>query len=321
MAAGVNRRQWLGWVGTRLLPMAWGGVAWTRAMAVSPRDGAAATAPVAVGASRTPPPPLVLASVAAADIDPRGHLVSEKLDGVRAFWTGHELRHRSGATIPLPDGFSAGWPAQALDGELWLGRGRFDALAALLRRDPARRSADDLRLWQQVRYCVFELPDAPGDWQARLQQLQALLGPMVSPVVADAPRLAVLEQRAVDDRAALQRWLVEVIAADGEGLMLHAADAPYVTGRSEWLRKLKPQQDAEALVVGHLPGQGRHLGRLGALRVRDDAGRVFSLGSGLTDAQRNDPPPLGALVSYRHRGWTARGLPRFATFWRVVAWP
>lgn len=99
--------------------------------------------------------------------------------------------------------------------------------------------------------------------------------------------------------------------------MLHRADAPYVTGRRPELLKLKPWQDDEAMVIAHVPGQGRHAGRLGALRVRDPQGREFSLGSGLTDAERESPPAPGTVVTYRFRGRTARGLPRFATYWRT----
>jgi DNA ligase 1 len=108
-----------------------------------------------------------------------------------------------------------------------------------------------------------------------------------------------------------------VVAAGGDGLVLHRADAPYVTGRSELLLKLKPVQDADAVVIGHLPGQGKYSGRTGALKVRDAQGREFLIGSGLSDAQRASPPALGSTVSYRWRGLTRSGLPRFATLWRV----
>jgi DNA ligase-1 len=105
----------------------------------------------------------------------------------------------------------------------------------------------------------------------------------------------------------------------GEGLMLHRADAPYITGRSDVLMKFKLWHDAEATVIAHLPGKGRHAGRLGALRVRAPDGREFSLGTGFSDAQRRDPPALGTVVSYRYRELTAKGMPRFASFWRVRA--
>ncbi len=158
---------------------------------------------------------------------------------------------------------------------------------------------------------VFDLPSAGGGFAQRTQALLALAhaaGPQPWQAVAQAT---------LPDRAALQRRLHEVVSAGGEGLVLHRADAPWVAGRNGALHKLKPLHDAEALVVGHVPGQGRHAGRMGALRVRTPAGAEFNLGTGFSDAVRESPPALGTLVSYRHRGHTDNGLPRFASFLRV----
>jgi DNA ligase-1 len=83
------------------------------------------------------------------------------------------------------------------------------------------------------------------------------------------------------------------------------------------LLKFKPLQDADALVVAHLGGQGRHAGRLGALRVRTPEGKEFLLGTGLRDEQRDKPPPVGSVVTFTYQGTTAQGIPRFASFLRV----
>lgn len=266
---------------------------------------AAATA-AEVTVAATSAPALLLARDWPAGRSPAGFLVAEKFDGVRAFWDGRQLRTRSGQVLAAPAWFLARLPAeQPLDGELWLGRGRFDETSALLRRLQAQ-DAD----WRELRYLLFELPGAPGTFTERLEGLRAL----VQRSAWD--QLQLVEQQRIEDAPALQARLDEVIRARGEGLMLHRADAAYVTGRAEVLFKLKPQQDAEALVIGYTPGRGRHAGRVGALRVRDETGREFLLGSGLSDAQRESPPPIGSWVTYTHRGETRRGLPRFATFWR-----
>ncbi|WP_157264745.1 DNA ligase [Azohydromonas aeria] len=270
------------------------------------------TAVAAPGApARLEPPALLLAREAPADLDPAGWLVSEKLDGVRALWDGERLRFRSGAPVPAPAAFLRRLPPQPLDGELWLARGRFSELSGLVRRQGA--SAAD---WARVRYELFELPGAPGSFEARARALAGLVEGL------DAPALRAVPQERLPDRAALQRRLREVVDAGGEGLMLHRADAPYLTGRGEVLLKLKPQQDAEGLVVERRFGtEGRMQGLLVALRLRllegEGEGREFLLGSGFSDALRRDPPPLGSVVTYRHRGWSSRGLPRFASFLRV----
>jgi DNA ligase-1 len=243
----------------------------------------------------------------ATRLDLHRYLVSEKLDGVRACWDGAQLRFRSGLPVAAPPAWLRQLPPQPLDGELWLGRGRFEALVGCVRRavpDPAE--------WAGVRYMLFDLPAHPGDFAARAEALRRLAPPQES-----APWQALAQAR-VQDLAALQARLREVVAGGGEGLVLHRADAPYRAGRSDALLKLKPLDDAEAVVIGHVPGQGRHRGRLGALTVRrGDDGAVFRLGTGFSDAQRAAPPPVGTWVTYTHRGLTGGGLPRFPSFLRV----
>lgn len=274
------------------------------ALAAWPCLGRAAAQPARL---REAPPALVLAREAGARPDPAGYLVSEKYDGVRALWDGHRLRFRGGASVAAPGWFLAGLPAgQALDGELWLDRGRFDALSSLVRRERPDDAA-----WRSVRFMVFELPGGLGTFAQRSERLRTLA---LSPGARTWEPAA---QQTLSGTDALRDRLAEVLAAQGEGLMLHWAASPYVTGRSEWLLKLKPVQDAEAVVVGHSPGKGQFAGQVGALQVRDDNGRTFLVGSGLTEAQRASPPPLGSVVTYTWRGETANGLPRFPALLRL----
>ncbi len=255
-------------------------------------------------------PALMLATDAPSVPDPRGWLVSEKLDGVRACWDGQVLRLRSGLPVAAPAWFTAGWPGTPLDGELWAGRGRFETLVGTV-----RRLQPDEGAWRAVRYALFDLPGADGSFAERARRLQALA------VQVKQAHLGAVEQHRLDDPAALQRLLDKVVAAGGEGLMLHREAAPWRAGRSADLLKLKPLADAEAVVTGHEPGQGRHAGRLGALRVRMPDGRQFRLGTGFSDADRAAPPPPGSVVTYRYRGFTDAGLPRFASFLRVRTLP
>lgn len=264
--------------------------------------------PAAAPAAPWRPPPLLLAQPDAPSVDPRHYLVSEKFDGVRAWWDGQRLLFRSGRPVPAPPAFLAGLPPEPLDGELWLGRRRFDELSGLVRRE-----APDPAAWAAVQYLPFELPGAPGRFDERVERI----GQLVAQARRDpASPLRAIAHRRVPDRPALARLLAETVAAGGEGLMLHRADAPYVTGRSEVLVKLKPQLDAEAVVVAHLPGRGRHEGVLGALVVRLPDGRRLRIGTGFSDAERRDPPPVGTSVTFRYRELTPGGLPRFASFVR-----
>lgn len=232
--------------------------------------------------------------------------VSEKYDGVRALWDGQRLISRQGIPIAAPAWFTANWPAVAMDGELWAGRGLFDAVQSAV----ASGTTQDAQ-WRQLRYMVFDLPSSAGLWPQR----QALLKQLVADV--DQAWLQQVPQWQLASQAQLQAQLQQLTAQGAEGLMLRRANAPYRSGRSDDLIKLKTVDDAEAVVVGYVPGRGKYQGMTGALVVQMPCGQQFRLGSGLSNALRAQPPALGSVVSYRHNGWHASGLPRFARFWRV----
>lgn len=252
------------------------------------------------------PPALMLATPYREGVHVPDYWISEKLDGVRARWDGHRLISRGGQTISPPDWFVRHWPADALDGELWIARGRFDDVSALVRS----LERED-RAWREVNFMVFDLPAHPGTFEQRVARMRTML--------ADPrmPWLRPVGQFRLDNETELQRVLRNTVEAGGEGLMLHHGSARYVAGRSEALMKLKPFEDAEARVVAHVPGKGKHAGRLGALEVAMKDGRRFRLGTGFTDRQRENPPAIGSWVTFRHRGLTRQGLPRFASFLRV----
>ena len=252
-------------------------------------------------------PALLLAGRYRPGIDLRDWWVSEKYDGVRAHWDGRQLRTRGGERIAAPAWFTAGWPALPMDGELWAGRGRFEhAQSAAAREQP-----DDAQ-WRALRYMVFDLPAHPGSFDERLAALRAAVSALDHTWVQAVP------QRKVAGDAELQPLPRDVGRGGGEGLMLHRGASLYRAGRGDDLLKLKTHDDAEARVIAHVPGKGKHAGRLGALMVETPEGRRFALGTGFTDAQRADPPPVGSWVTYRFRGLhEGSGLPRFASFLRV----
>ena len=237
--------------------------------------------------------------------DLTGYWVSEKLDGVRALWDGQLLRFRSGRPIASPQWFTASLPPIPLDGELWLGRGTFDRLSATVRRDTPVDGQ-----WRELVYQVFDLPGQGGTFSERLSKMKDVLA--LRPV----PFVQALTQFRMANASALAQQLLKVVQGGGEGLVLHHADALWKAGRSDSLHKLKVAQDEDARVIGHVPGKGRLNGRLGALLVEMPNGQRFALGSGLSDAQREKPPEVGAWVTYRYRDRTPSGLPRFASFLR-----
>jgi DNA ligase-1 len=268
--------------------------------------GAASCAPVLAIAA---PPALLLANdYDEAQVDLSRYWVSEKYDGVRAYWDGNRLLTRAGNAIHAPAWFTQGWPETPLDGELWAGRGRFEQVTATVRDlDP------DDRAWHDIQFMVFDLPAHTGTFNERLAALQRLLASLHIDWVRAVP------QSRIADETTLQYRLAAIVAAGGEGLMLHRDDSTYRAERSDDLLKLKPRQDADAQVIAHLPGQGKYVGMLGALLVRDANGIQFRIGTGFTDLQRHYPPPIGSWVTYSYQSLTARGVPRFTRFLRVRA--
>ncbi|MFB2732845.1 DNA ligase [Shewanella mangrovisoli] len=232
-------------------------------------------------------------------------LVSEKLDGVRGYWDGKRLMTRQGNPILAPRWFTVDFPTTPMDGELWLGRGRFEAISGLIRQTSANESE-----WQNVRFMVFDLPKSQGSFEARYQQMQTL-------IAGKSVYLQVIEQVRVESIEALHQKLDTLVAQGGEGLILHRRTALYVPGRNPNVMKLKPYLDAEARVIGHIAGKGQFAGQLGALRVQTADGRVFSIGTGFSLAERQHPPAIGTLITYKYLGLTVNGLPRFASFLRV----
>jgi DNA ligase-1 len=278
------------------------GAGFSRRQAMAWLAGACGLRPLAVQAG---PIPLMLAQPYEANLGLAlaRYGVSEKYDGLRGYWDGRALWTRGGHPIAAPAWFTAGWPRQPLDGELWAGRGRFEFAVGT-----ARTQVPDPAAWRDMRYMVFDLPAHPGSFRERHRALATVL---------TGDRLQAVEQATVADAGALTTRLERTVRNGGEGLMLHRWDALYRGGRSPALLKYKPEPDADARVVAHLPGQGKHVGVMGALMVETPEGVRFRIGSGFSDAQRRQPPGVGSWVTYRYRGQTDAGIPRFATFLRL----
>jgi len=256
-------------------------------------------------------PPLMLAKVYQPGMALTDYWVSEKFDGVRGYWDGRQLLTRGGQRIAVPDWFVADWPATPMDGELWAGRGQFQKALSTV----AQQLPDD-KAWRGMRFMVFDLPAHGGLFSERLNTLKPLVNTLNLPWVK-----AVVQTRQTNHEA-LQKLLSQTVTDGGEGLMLHRGASLYAGGRSDDLLKLKTHEDSDARVVGHEPGQGKYAGQLGALLVEVPGAKGqpalrFKLGAGLSDEQRRQPPPIGSVVTYRFRGTTGSGLPRFATFMRV----
>lgn len=247
-------------------------------------------------------PPLLLAESWDNAADLAGWWMSEKLDGVRAYWDGRQFLSRQGNIYHAPDWFIEGLPAVPLDGELWIDRKRFQRTVSIVRRQ------DKCDLWSEVRFLVFDAPAATGGFEERLAFVQEAL---TDGAAKFARQLA---HERCQHLEALRAELARIESFGGEGLMLRQPGSKYVAGRSATLLKVKTFHDAEAVVVGHQAGAGRHQGRMGALLVRLSDGTDFAIGTGFSDREREHPPAIGSTVTFRFQELSDAGVPRFPSW-------
>ncbi len=247
-------------------------------------------------------PQLLLAESWNGEIDPSGWWLSEKLDGVRAFWDGKCFLSRNGNPFIAPDWFTSGLPDTPLDGELWIGRKQFQRTVSIVRR------SDASDLWNDLRYLIFDVPTLVRPFEQRIEAVMEI-------VESHQPPFAqVLGQSACRNRKHLDEELERIESLGGEGLMLRLPGSLYVSGRSDTLLKVKSFLDCEATVIAHEPGKGRHKGRLGALTVELANGIRCQVGTGFTDAQRDRAPSIGTVITLKYQELTDGGVPRFPVF-------
>jgi DNA ligase-1 len=247
-------------------------------------------------------PPLLLAERWDRLADLSGWWMSEKLDGVRAYWDGWRFLSRLGNVYHAPDWFVEGLPEVPLDGELWIDRKMFQRTVSIVRRQ------DKNDLWREVRYLVFDAPAHGGHFEERLEFIQAIL-------VARKPSFAAAHPHDVcKGPDHLSRELARIEALGGEGVMLRQPRSKYEVGRSATLLKVKSFLDAEGRVVGHKAGAGRHKGRLGALQVELADGTRVDVGTGFSDAEREQPPQIGSIITFRYQELSEAGVPRFPSY-------
>ena len=251
-------------------------------------------------------PELMLANIYHKGIDLSEYWISEKYDGVRVIWNGTQLISRGGNIYHAPEWFIKDFPKQKLDGELWIKRQSFELLVSTVRD----KTPDD-KAWRKVKFMVFDMPESPLMFNDRINCIKR--------VVEDRkiPWLQLVKQWKVTTHAELMKQLQSFTKAGAEGLMLHRGTSFYKGKRNNDLLKLKLYEDAEAVVIKHVSGKGKYQNMLGALLVEIPSGKTFKIGTGFSDNDRENPPEIGAMVTYQFHGFTKNGIPRFASFLRV----
>ena len=257
----------------------------------------------------------------------KGYLVSEKFDGIRAFWDGKKLLTRQGKEIFAPECWIKGFPKFALDGELFIKRGAFEETLSIVSQKQA-----DCKQWQKIKYYVFDAPMFDKDLSADSKESKNITEPRDSlekrlakiENFLDSDKnlpIKVIPQIKVDSENALKNMLKDVAKKSGEGLVIRKNNAPYEVGRTKNALKLKPYLDSECKVIAHNEGKGRLKGKLGSVLCEQMSqdGKIlhFKIGSGFSDKYRENPPPIGSLITYKFYGYTKNDIPKFASFLRM----
>lgn len=270
------------------------------------KPAAAKTSTVDGEAVASDVPGLLLAHPWDTLVDLTGWWMSEKLDGVRAYWDGQQFISRQGNVYMAPDWFIEDLPKDVhLDGELWSARKAFQRTVSIVRRQ------DKSKDWEEITFVVFDAPQVNDVFEARMAYLQQFLDEL-------QPKYARPHaQERCQSIDHLKEELAKVESDGGEGLMMRQPGSRYEAGRSHSLLKVKTFHDAEAKVLEYLPGTGKHKGRMGALNVEMKDGTKFSIGTGFSDKERENPPPIGSIVTFRYQELSDRGVPRFPSFVRL----
>jgi DNA ligase-1 len=231
--------------------------------------------------------------------------MSEKLDGIRGYWDGQQLLTREGTLIHAPSWFTVPFPPFELDGELWAGRGQFEEVQCTV-MDGTPSSE-----WRHISYNIFEVPHASGDFPTRLARAQKWFKEH------EADHVRIIPQETCTGHEHVQRFLKKIARDGGEGIIIKDPSIPYRDGSEQRVLKLKHIDYMDGTVIGHTPGKGRYTGLMGSLTLKLENVVIFNLGTGFSINERHDAPRIGAVVTFKHYGFSKNGKPRFASFVKV----
>ncbi|MFP4349266.1 MAG: DNA ligase [Desulfococcaceae bacterium] len=249
---------------------------------------------------------IMLPLVYEGDIDVSNWLMSEKLDGVRGYWDGDRLLSKNGAPFDPPRAFIRNFPDFELEGEIWGGRNTFEKTIGVIKTQGPHEG------WLELKFAIFDVPTAPGGFEDRLSKAADWFAEHPSEFAF------VIEHRPIESQTHLSEELKRIEALEGEGIILRRKESLYSPGRSADILKVKRYSDMEAVVIAHLPGKGRNAGRMGSLLVELPESRIqFKIGTGFSDDIRENPPPLGSLITFKYYGFYQSGIPKFPSFLKI----
>jgi len=228
-------------------------------------------------------------------------VMSEKLDGIRAYWDGNQLLTRNGKKIYAPKWFTKDYPSFKIDGELWTKRDDFENISSIVRDKIPDEN------WSQIKHYIFEVPNAKGGLFQRLSK--------VKPYENDY--IKILPQIIIKDIEHQKSYLNEIELKKGEGIVVRNPNALYINKRTSQALKVKNFKDTECRIIGFTKGKGKYLDKVGAIICQLPNQIKFKIGSGMDDNFRNNPPKIGTNITFKYQNFTKYGKPRFPVYLRI----
>lgn len=235
-------------------------------------------------------------------IDISNWYMSEKLDGIRAYWDGKELFSKNKNKIFAPSWFTKDFPPFPLDGELWTKRGDFENIQSIV------LSQQESKDWENITYNIFEIPNANGNFKTRLDFLENYLKKNPNRYIKIIPQIV------CKDKNHLNKFLKELLKNGAEGVIIKNPNLSYEAGRTNNSLKVKEFLDDEGKVIAHNFNKD---GSFKSLKIELKNKTVFNLGGGFKKEDRLNPPKIGQFVTFKYYGLTKNGKPKFASFLRV----
>ena len=228
-------------------------------------------------------------------------VMSEKLDGIRAYWDGNQLLTRSGKKIHAPEWFIKDYPTFELDGELWTKRDDFENISSIVRdKTPGEN-------WSLIKHFIFEVPNAKGGLFDRLEKVK----PYENQYIKILPQIII---RNIEHQ---KNYFNEIEAQKGEGIVVRDPNSLYINKRTAKALKVKKFKDSECKLIGFTEGKGKYFDKVGALICQLPNQIIFKIGTGMDDKFRNNPPKLGTIITFKYQNLTKYGKPRFPVYLRI----
>jgi len=227
--------------------------------------------------------------------------MSEKLDGIRAFWDGEKLYTKNGNIINTPKTFTKNFPKFHLDGELWTKRDDFENIQNIvLDKNPSSK-------WSEITYNIFEAPNLEGDFKNRLYKIKLWFS------LNHNENINLIPQYICKNKKDLDKFLEKIITKKGEGIIIKNPNLTYINKRNENILKVKKFYDMEGLVVDI----NYNNSKMKSLVLKLEDGTIFNLGNGFSDEERVNHPKIGDTVTFKYYDFTKNSKPKFASFLRV----